>query len=231
MEQLPDSRCVVDGCQQDPPKGDKFCSRCGYATKKCPACGKRLPKVRGNFCPSCGAARSGQQVVRTPPLSGRARVINAATTLVAAPVIVLLIVGFILSQPTVSRATAQGFFDNYFNNVENPAQRAQLYAHDLTTSFKQLKPNKPGEYNNYWNTVKSVDVGPAYSISGNSFEFTVSFTVHYKTGGSEPVRENFWFVCTGFRGTMMGRFPWTGCPGWALQIDSEQVAPLPTGSG
>jgi hypothetical protein len=151
--------------------------------------------------------------------------------LVAAPVIVLVIVGFILSQPTVSRSTAQSFFANYFNSVENPTQRAQLYAHDLTTSFRQLKPNQPTEYNNYWNTVKSVDVGPAYSVSGNAFEFTLSFTVHYKTGNSEPVRENFWFVCTGFRGTLLGRLPWTGCPEWALRIDSEQVAPLPSGTG
>lgn len=229
--QAPGPKCEAEGCQQVVSKGDKFCSHCGYARKRCPGCGRNLHKAAGNFCPSCGADRGGQQVVRIPPLSGRARLVSAVTNLVAAPVIVLLLAGFILAQPTVSRSTAQSFFDNYYHNVENPRQRAQLYAHDLTASFKQLPQNQPGVYSKYWNRVKWVDVESAYSVSGNSFEFTLSFTVDYKTGSEVPETENFWFVCTGFFGPLIGRLPWTGCPEWALQIDSEQVVPPQSENG
>lgn len=238
------TKCGADTCQKDPPEDDQFCRYCGYSRKKCAACGKglpeaALPKAAGDFCPSCGAARGGQQVVRISPTSSRARAIGSAVKLFAAPVIVLLIAGFLLAQPTVSRSTAQSFVDYYFTHVENTQQRAQLYAQDLTPSFKQLTSNQPGQYNAYWNTVKSVNVGPAYSVSGNSFEFTVTLTITYKPGtytysitGGRPddERVNYWFVCTGFRGTLLGRVPWKGCPDWALKIDNEQDAPLPSGN-
>jgi hypothetical protein len=232
-------KCGADTCQQDLSGDDRFCRYCGYSRKKCAACRKEL-EAAGNFCPSCGAARGGQQVVRISPTSSRARAIGSAVKLFAAPVIVLLIAGYLLAQPTVSRSTAQSFFDYYFTHVENTKQRAQLYAQDLTPSFKELTPNQPGPYNAYWNTVKSVDVGPAYSVSGNSFEFTVSLTITYKPGtstygitGGRPDNErvNYWFVCTGFRGTLLGRVPWTGCPDWALKIDNAQDSPLPSGNG
>lgn len=233
-------KCGPDTCQQNALAKDRFCRYCGFSRKKCAACGKGLPETAVNFCPSCGATRGGQQVVRISPTSSRARAIGSVVKIFAAPVLVLLIAGFILAQPTVSRSTAQSFFDNYFTQVENTTQRAQLYAQDLTPSFKQLTSNQPGPYNTYWNTVKSADVGPAYPVSGNSFEFTVSVKITYKPGtytygmtGGRPddVRVNFWFVCTGFRGTLLGRVPWEGCPDWALKIDSEQDAPLPSGNG
>ena len=224
-------KCEADGCNEDLPEDDQFCRHCGYSRKKCAACGKGLPTVAGNFCPSCGAVRGGQQVVRISPVSSRARVIGSIGKYLAAPVTVLLIAAFILAQPTVSRSTAQSFFDHYFTNVETMKQRAQLYAQDLTMSFKQLPPNHPDRYNAFWNTVKSVDVGPAYSVSGNPLEFTLSFTIHYKTGSSATVRDDYWFVCTGIRGTLLGRVPWNGCPDWALKIDTEQNAPLPSGTG
>jgi hypothetical protein len=241
-----DTESGADGCQGLRYEDDQFCRYCGYSRKKCTACGKKLPTVAadncGNplssaekFCPSCGAGRSGQQVVRISPVSSRARVIGSivkvAVVLVVAPIIVLLIAGFLLAQPSVSRSTAQSFFDYYFTHVENAKQRAQLYAQDLTTSFKQLAPNQPGSYNPYWDSVKSVDVGPAYPVSGNSFEFTLSVTIHYKNGRTLPVRANYWFVCTGFRGTLIGRLPWKGCPEWALKIDNGQDATLSSGSG
>jgi hypothetical protein len=240
-----DTESEAEGCQGFLHEDDQFCRYCGYSRKKCAACGKKLPTVADNcgntlssaekFCPSCGAARGGQQVVKISPVSSRTRVIRSlvkvAVVLVVAPLTVLLIAGFVLSQPTVSRSTAQSFFGYYFAHVENPKQRAQLYAQDLTTSFKQLEQNQPVPYNGFWNTVKSVEVGSAYPVSGNSFEFTLSFVIHYKTGGSLPVRANYWFVCTGFRGTLIGRVPWKGCPEWALKIDNEQDAPLPSGGG
>jgi hypothetical protein len=174
-------------------------------------------------------------MVRISPVSGRAKVIGLAMKYVAAPVIVILVAGIILAQPTISRSTAQTFFDNYFTHVENAKQRARLYAQDLTTSFKQLKPNQWAEYSNYWGTVKSVDVGSAYSVSGNPFEFTLSFTIHYRpgtsyyrfndtTGGIASVTGNYWFVCSGFRGNLMGKLPGISCPAWALRIDNEQSA-------
>lgn len=237
--QVPSSKC--DGCGHDLPQNDQFCRYCGFSTKKCAACGKG-PIGGGNFCPSCGAARGGQQVVRISPVSSRAKAIGLLLKYVAAPVIVILTAGIILAQPTISRSTAQTFFDNYFTHVENAKQRPQIYDKDLTTSFKQLRSNQKGQYNNFWDTVKSVDVGSAYSVSGNPFEFTLSFTLHYKpgttyyrsheaTGGAAPVTVNYWFVCNGFRGNLLGKLPGVSCPAWALRIDNEQQASLLSRSG
>src|SRR5215469_13182979 len=70
-------RCT--SCQQRIYVGDRFCRHCGYSTTKCTACGKKLPLASdnggttrlsaGHFCPSCGAARGGQHVIRTRPAS------------------------------------------------------------------------------------------------------------------------------------------------------------------
>jgi hypothetical protein len=224
-----------DGCPQPVNGDDQFCRHCGYSRKKCTACGKKLPTGNGSssageFCPSCGAARSGQQVIRTSPVSGRAKGIGSFAKYLVAPLAVLVIAALTLAQPTIPRPIAQNFFTSYFARVTNGQQRGQLYAHELTTSFNQF--TTLGQYNGFWNTVKSVSVdGQVYSVQGTSSEFTVSLTISYQTGATGHVRANYWLVCTGFRGNLLGRIPGVGCPGWALKIDNSQIASLPNGNG
>jgi hypothetical protein len=201
-------------------KRDRFCNRCGYSTKKCGACGKKLPSA-GEFCPRCGTPRGGRQVVRTSATRGG--LIGSFLKYLAAPAIAALIVALFFAQPAVPRSSAQDFFRAYFTGVTSGKQRAQLYAQDLSTSFKQFAPNAPGAYNGYWKTVRSVTVSSVFPVPGNPYEFTVSLMIIKKAGGIYPIRVNYWLVCTSF-GILWGRV--IGCPAGDLKIDNEQSAPI-----
>jgi hypothetical protein len=218
-------RCVH--CQQPVRQDDPFCVYCGYSKRKCGACRKDLPSA-GEFCPRCGAARGGQQIIRTSPANGRARGVGSFLKYLAAPAAAVVIATLIVTQPSVPRSTAQDFFTSYFTGVTNAKQRPQLYAEDLSTSFRQFAPDGSKPFNTYWKTIKSVTVDSVFSVPGNSYEFTVTLTISPKASGTEPVsiRVNYWLVCTNFFGNLWGRIPGAGCPASDLKIDSEQSAPL-----
>jgi Double zinc ribbon len=217
-------RCVH--CQKPIQNQDRFCSYCGYSTKKCAACRNKLQSA-GDFCPYCGAARSGQQIIRTPMAASRAGGIGSfLLKYLAAPAAAVLIATLIVAQPAIPRSTALVFFKNYFTEVTNAKQRPQLYAENLSTSFKQFTPNAPAPYNSYRKTVGSVSVDSVFSVPGNSYEFAVSLTIRPKAGGTYPIRVNYWLICTGFFGNLWGRIPGAGCPEGDLKIDNEQSVPI-----
>lgn len=238
-----DTKCENGNCKRLIREDDRFCRYCGYSRKKCAACGKKLPTAAdnggkawssaGKFCPSCGAARSGQQVIKTSPTSSRARGIGSFVKNLAAPVAVAIIAYLIITQPTVSTSTAQNFLNDYFNGVTASGQRSQVYVQDLTTNFR--KRLSYSQYNAYWETIESVKVDSVDSIPGNPFEFTVSFEICPKSdagycpkpGNIQPIIVvNFWIACIGFFGNLAAKFPWEGCPIHDLKIDNEQDAPL-----
>jgi Double zinc ribbon len=218
-----------DNCQEPIREDDRFCGHCGYSRKKCAACSKKLLSA-GNFCPTCGAARGGQQVIRTSSVSSRARGIRSFARYLAAPVLVVLIATAVFRQPTILRSTAQSFFRNYFAEVTNGQQRGRIYAQEVTTSFKQFNPQ--WQYNGFWETVKSAAVvQQVYSVQGTSSEFTVSLKESYKAGGPPHYYTwNFWLVCTGLYGHLMGKI-WAGCPQGALKIDNQLAVSPASGNG
>jgi hypothetical protein len=212
-------------CHRPIQDDDRFCRYCGYSRRKCAACRKDL-RSAGEFCPHCGAARGGQQIIRTSPAAGRAGGIGSFLKYLAAPAAAVVIATLIVTQPSIPRSTAQDFFTSYFTGVTNATQRPQLYAQDLSMSFKQFTPNNTRSYNGYWKTVGSVTVNSVFPVPGNSYEFTVTLTVRPRAGGTVPVRVNYWLICTGFFGNLWGRIPGAGCPEGDLKIDNEQSAPL-----
>jgi hypothetical protein len=242
-------KCGANGCQGLTQEDDDFCRHCGYSRKKCVACGRKLPTGTSNdenaspveaYCPNCGAARTGHQIIRTSPVSSRFRGVGSFLQYFAAPAAVVLIGALIIAQPTISRSTAQSFFTRYFSSVTaGEQQREQLYRQDLSTSFRQFADDE--SYDRFWSQAKSVSFNnPAVlPVPGNSSEFTVSLTITYKPGtnmydrtGGHPqvVRVNYWIVCTGFLGNFVSRFPFWGCPRHDLKFDNEQNDPLVTGN-
>jgi hypothetical protein len=179
-----ETRRKCGGCQQPIHGNDRFCRYCGYSQRKCAVCGWRFPQSAddsvnaGQFCPSCGAARARQQVIRNLPSSSRLSGISSFAKNLAAPVAVVVIAALVLAQPTVPRSTAQAFFDRYYSEVTNGGQRGRLYTQDLTTSFRQLPKNSPEQYNGFWRTIGSVSIDSVSSVPGNSYEFTVSLMLY-----------------------------------------------------
>jgi hypothetical protein len=232
------AQMLCGGCQQPIQADDKFCRDCGYSRKKCPACRKKLSSsTAGKYCPYCGVARDGQQVIRTSPVASRAWGIGSFVKNFAAPVIVVIIGALILAQPTIRRSDAQTFFGDYFTKVTHgKQQRDQLYAQELTTSFRQFNPE--GSFDGFWKQVDHVKIHKVYAAPGNASEFTVSFTIYYKPGtqmyrqtdGSELDRANYWIICTGFLGNLAGRFPFIGCLEDDLKFDNQQKASLLSGN-
>jgi hypothetical protein len=224
------------GCLAPIHADDEFCRECGYSRKKCAACGKKLSSSAGKYCPYCGVARDGQKIIRTSPVASRARGVGSFIKYLAAPVIVVVIGALILAQPTIRRSDAQTFFSDYFTKVTSgKQQRDQLYAQELTTSFRQFNPQ--GSFDDFWKQVDHVYMHKVYAAPGNSSEFTVSFTIQYKRGtqmyyrtrqtyGTEDDRVNYWIVCTGFLGNLAGRFPFIGCLKDDLKFDNQQKASL-----
>jgi hypothetical protein len=224
----PDSSAVAGykcvRCQRPIQNDDWFCSYCGYSRRKCAACRTNLLSA-GEFCPHCGAARSGQQIIRIPQATGRVGgIVSFLSKYVAAPAVAVLIAAFIAAQPTIHRSTAQDFFRSYFTGVTSAKQRAQLYAQDLSASFRQLVDS--GSYDGYWRTIKSVTVNSVFAVPGNSYEFTVSLTVQPKVGVANSIRVNYWLTCTGFFGNVWAKLPTAGCPESDLRFDNELSAPL-----
>jgi hypothetical protein len=234
-----DPRC--GWCNKPIPEDDRFCRYCGYSRKKCATCGKKqIDAGGGKYCPSCGAARSGQEVIRTSPAYNRAGGIRFFVKYVGAPVVVLLIAALALTQPTIPRSTAQSFLDVYFKEATNTGRLGQLYAQELTPSYKQFISQET--YDGFWKMVRSVVPDPVYPVSGNPDEFSITYTIYYRPGtldhslvhgGSEIDTENYWLVCTGFRGNFLGKIPGLGCPEYALKIDLQQTSssPFPGESG
>lgn len=215
-------------CHQPGQKDDGFCGTCGYSKMKCAACRKKL-RSEGRFCPGCGAARDGQQIVRISPAVSRGERIVGVLKTVVAPILVVVIAACIVKQPAVHRSTAQAFFDNYFAGVTNGKHRSQLYAQDLSASFKQNPSLLPSKYNGYWGGVRSVTVDSVFSVSGNTDEFNVTLTINPKRGDGilTQVYADYWLICTGFIGQAWGKVPGWSCPEGDLKIDNQQFAKAP----
>ncbi len=145
---------------------------------------------------------------------------KALISAIIAAIVGGIILAIVQAQPQTSPSNAQKFFHDYFGRVTQASQRPKLYQEDLTKAYRQTLNNNYRTYDNWWASVKWVEVRNVQSTSGNKLDFTVWLTYHMRNGTEKgPEAVTYSLVCNSALASVAERIP-NGCPVSYLQIES-----------